>query len=71
MNRYGVVAVRGCEVWEVRDEDNVVINEMGGKPDTRPGGRMDRIGTKTKIGRPAKQRGNRQQRNLRTSLYRR
>jgi hypothetical protein len=32
-----------CEIWEVRDEDDVVINEMGGKPDARPGGR---VGTK-------------------------
>jgi len=39
MTRFGIKAVRGCEVWEVRDADNKLINELGGKPDSRPGGR--------------------------------
>ena len=33
-----VITIRGAEITQVLDEDNVVINELGGKPDLRPGG---------------------------------
>ena len=33
-----VITIRGAEVTQVLDEDGVVINELGGKPDLRPGG---------------------------------
>jgi intron-binding protein aquarius len=34
--RYGISAVRGCEVKELLDEDGKVMNEMGGRPNEGP-----------------------------------
>jgi intron-binding protein aquarius len=36
--RHGVVAVRGCEVVQLKDEEGVALNDMSGKPDERAGG---------------------------------
>jgi len=38
-SRYGIKYVRGGVIWEVRDEENYILNDPSGRPDTRRGGR--------------------------------
>jgi intron-binding protein aquarius len=45
--RYGVVAVRGCEVVQLKDEEGVSLNDMSGKPDQRGGGAVGNKRTAT------------------------